>query len=85
VDWLEDRIRSFASPGPPIIGEFASSARTYWLAAMTLLYALPEHDTRTDDDFDDEWTREREARTALINQVKPDFGHILELILAAAR
>lgn len=70
VDWLEDRIRSFTSPGPPVIGEFDSAARTYWLAAMTLLCTPPDLDTRTDDVFDREWTREREARTGLISQVK---------------
>ena len=69
ASWLEDRIRSFASPGPRIIGESDSAARAYWLAATGPSYAMPEHGNRTDEVLNDEWTHESEARRALIKQV----------------
>ncbi|HYV29947.1 MAG TPA: hypothetical protein VEO53_02375 [Candidatus Binatia bacterium] len=68
VEWLVDRIKSFSNPKPQIIIEFESAARKYWLEATATF--VPGYDHRTDNDFDSEQAREREARNALIMQVK---------------
>ena len=69
-----DRIRSF-DPKVKIIGEFDMAAHRHWLYAMVEF--VPEHDSRTEDEFDSEWKQDREARRALIKQVKrlADLAH----------
>lgn len=68
VQWLVDRIESYTDPKPPIVVDFKSAARRYWLHAVAGF--VPGHDERSDSVFDAERNQERESRRALLTQVQ---------------
>jgi hypothetical protein len=67
VDWLVDRICSF-EPHILVLSQLNFAFRGYWVHAMGP--SVPERDNRVDSAFEDDWNQERDARKALLEQVK---------------
>ena len=68
VDWLIAQILRLDQEAPEI--ERLDAAWLDYRIRTIEVRPLPDHDTRTDDEFDKSWEKERAARKALIDQVK---------------
>jgi hypothetical protein len=68
VDWLIAQILRL-DPEAPEIKQLDAVWLDYRVRTIEVR-PIPEHDTRTDDEFDESWEKERAARKTLIEQVK---------------
>jgi hypothetical protein len=68
VDWLVERVVSIS----PDAREIVQFHKAWWDYEMQALFirVLPEQDTKTNEEFNEEWKRERDSRKELIAEVK---------------